>query len=420
MHTLFKRAADECCVRSDPRRRYWLYAARIGAELYRRLNEHDAARRLYEAVVATNALPWARLGLASADIGSGQLQSATHILDSLISDQPTDADAYDVMGRVQVAQGDLAAALSTYRKATDLTPSSIARLQKQGMLAFYLGEVAEAEKVLERAAIMGLKSKMLDCQTLVLVLQLQFDKRDTKAFMRTYQSLAHAAERDADNRRLGMFHAIARAFRAMLERRVGDCVSELHPLAAEIRTQAFDFESATNVLSVLARVANREIRLADGDGWVDAVAQRSCVSRAATELLCLAARTCEPFEARVHEGCAEISRMAERAMTHSLTGDPAAAVKALGVQGSQTLNAKLIDLASLVLNRHAAKIASPQPLAATIEGLQRQYCTKGPQLVLGGSTGRESGSLALGAGAANAGGTPTPVAGSQTLSPTAP
>jgi tetratricopeptide (TPR) repeat protein len=73
------------------------------------------------------------------------------------------------MGRVQVEQGDLDAALETFRNATRITPQSIGRLQKQGMLAFYMGHGDEAAEALERSVRIGLTSKMFDCQSLVLL-----------------------------------------------------------------------------------------------------------------------------------------------------------------------------------------------------------------------------------------------------------
>ena len=121
-----------------------------------RLGRHDQARVLYEAVIATQALPWARLGVARAQIEAGAGPAGKRTLESLISDQPGFADAYDVMGRVQVDQGQFAEALATYRTATQLTPGSITRLQRQGMLAFYLGENDEAKKALERATLLGI------------------------------------------------------------------------------------------------------------------------------------------------------------------------------------------------------------------------------------------------------------------------
>ena len=59
-----EKAAQICSERFAQRGSYWIYAARIGAELYIRLAQHDKARALFEAVIAAKALPWAKLGVA--------------------------------------------------------------------------------------------------------------------------------------------------------------------------------------------------------------------------------------------------------------------------------------------------------------------------------------------------------------------
>lgn len=128
----FQTAARLCQDRFAARGEYWLQAARVGAELWVRLNALEKARALYEAVREARAAPWAKLGIARVELESGQLQQATRTLEVLIGEQPSCADAYDVMGRVQVEQGDMAAALQTYRSATELTPANVSRLQKQG------------------------------------------------------------------------------------------------------------------------------------------------------------------------------------------------------------------------------------------------------------------------------------------------
>ena len=187
--TDFATAAALCTARFNARDEYWLYAARIGAELLIRLGDHDAARVLFEAVQASKAVPWARLGLARVQVETGQFNQAGRTLESLICDQPAFADAYDVMGRVQVEQGNLEAALETYRNAALITPHSIARLQKQGMLAFYMGKGDEATQALEMSVRIGLTSKMFDCQSLVLLALAHFDQKDNKAFMRNHANL---------------------------------------------------------------------------------------------------------------------------------------------------------------------------------------------------------------------------------------
>ena len=264
-----------------------------------RLNELDKARYLYEAVREARAAPWAKLGIARVELESGQLQQATRTLESLIGEQPTYADAYDVMGRVQVEQGDMTAALETYRTATELTPASISRLQKQGMLAFYMGEAAEATDALERTVRIGISSKMFDCQTLVLLVLLHHDKRDTKAFVRACSHIERAVEKRPESARLRRFLETARILQALIERQVGNAMRAATTLAAQIRDEDFDFEAAANLLAALSRMSGTEIQLPEAEGWVMDLARRFCASKASTDMLCMACAPYPPFEAIV-------------------------------------------------------------------------------------------------------------------------
>lgn len=391
----FETAARLCQARFEQRGEYWLYAARVGAELWVRLNQLDKARYLYEAVREARAAPWAKLGIARVELESGQLQQATRTLESLIGEQPTYADAYDVMGRVQVEQGDMTAALETYRTATELTPASISRLQKQGMLAFYMGEAAEATDALERTVRIGISSKMFDCQTLVLLVLLHHDTRDTKAFVRACGHIERAVEKRPESTRLRRFLETARILQALIERQVGSAKRAATALSAQIREEDFDFEAAANLLAALSRMSGTEIQLPEADAWVMDLARRFCASKASTDMLCMACAPYPPFEDIVRSAHQTITTAAEKAMTNSLNGAHEATVRSLLELGGSTLNAKLLDMAGLVLNRHGAKIADSAQLGDEIAGLRRRFCTRGTQVALGTSAGRSSGGLTL-------------------------
>lgn len=391
----FATAAQLCTARFTARGEYWLYAARIGAELFLRVEDHASAHALYEAVHAARALPWAKLGLARADLGAGKLPAATRTLESLIAEQPGFADAYDVMGRVQVEQGHLSAALDTYRTASTITPHSITRLQKQGMLAFFLGKTDEAANALERTVRLGVTSKMFDCQSLVLLALLQFDKRDSKELQRVVAQLALAADRQPDNPRLERFLRVASVLSCLLARKISECIGHVRDLAADIRDDDFDYEAATNLLAVLARLRATEVTLEQAEVWIGDVARRFCVSRASCEMLCGAVGNDEVYSAVIRDGQHGISSMAEQAMTHSVSGSPAAAVQTLMRKGSETLNAKLIELAGAVLHRHAAKIDDNETIARDIDKLKKRYCTRGTQISLGQASSRSAGGLTL-------------------------
>ncbi|HOX69476.1 MAG: response regulator [Rhizobacter sp.] len=391
----FALAAQLCMARFEARGEFWLYAARIGAELFLRINDHKSAQALYAAVHESKALPWAKLGLARSELEAGQIPKATRILESLIAEQPSYADAYDVMGRVQLEQGNLAAALDTYRESSMVTPQSITRLQKQGMLAFFMDQTDEAVNALDRTVRLGLSSKMFDCQSLVLLAMLYFDKRDAKEFKRIYALMELTVERRPDSIRLQRFLRTATVFQRLIARKVGECVSVARELASDLRREDFDYEAATNMLAMLSRLRRTEVQLPDAEAWVSAVAQRFCVSKASCEMLCSAAGNDEVYAALIRSGQHDISTMAEKAMTHSVTGSPGAAVEALLLKGSETLNAKLIELAGAVLHRHAAKIDNNEAIRLKIDDLKRRFCTKGTQVSLGQGSGRSAGGLTL-------------------------
>jgi len=391
----FEVAARLCLQRFHDRGAFWIYAARIGAELLLRLEQHDAAQKLYEAVIAAQALPWARLGVARARLEAGQTTPARRTLESLIAQDPSYADAYDVMGRVQVEQGQLAEALETYRQASELTPGSLMRLQKRGMLAFYMGEHDEAAKALERACSVGISSKMFDYQSLVMLAFARFHQRDTKGLQRCVDNLQHALERAPQSKRLARFTQIATVLSLMLARQVGAVVGEVRQLATTVRETDIDVEAACNLLALLAELTAAELRLDSSDDWVDTLALRFASSRSLTELLARAAGSHPPFSERVRARHADLQAVAEQAMAFTLQGDPASTVRELLAHGDRTGNAKLIETAALTLQRHQHKIPIAAQLQQQVGALRQRYGTQQAVVPFVQEGARQSGGIAL-------------------------
>jgi len=390
----FELAAQLCVARFKVRGAYWLYAARIGAELLLRVGRHDEAREMYEAVIATQALPWARLGVARAQIEAGQAPAGRRTLESLIADQPGFADAYDVMGRVQVDQGQFADALATYRTATQLTPGSITRLQRQGMLAFYLGETEEAKRALERATLLGISSQMFDFQSIVLLAIARFKDRDSKGLQRCVDNINHALEKAPKSARLQRFASIVGIFNLMLQRQVAQVVAEIRALAKQIKDPGFDFEAGSNMIATLAHLTAAELQLDAAEGWIDTLSLRFCTTRSLSELLARAGAVHEPFAARIREQHAAITALAEKAISHSLAGEPRAAAQSLLTAGARTMNGKLIDMARMVLQRHQDKIPDAADLLGMADELKRN-CGIAPPAAFGDAAGRQSGGVVL-------------------------
>jgi len=389
----FEQAARLCVERFKSRAQYWLYAARIGAELLMRLNRFDEARMLYDAIIAARTMPWARLGVARTELATGNGAAARRTLETLIGDLPDFADSYDMMGRVQLEQGELGAALKTYRTASNLTPGCLLRQQRCGTLAFYAGQREEALKLLERTVASGLRSKLFDYMSLVLIALIRFDAKDNKGIRHVQESMQREQERQPKSVRLQRFARVVQGLRLLQERRLSDALELGRKLGKESDEEDFDLEAASLSVALWIRIYNLGASFDDMMPTITRLGLRYCTSKASTEVLVAMAESHEAAAAELQSCHARIFGIAETAMRHSMRGTPLVAVELLIQQGEQTRNAKLIDMASLVLKRHAEKIENAQALSDQIVELQNRYV-----LPLGGTisrSNRAAGGLAL-------------------------
>ncbi len=388
----FAQAADLCLARFESRGAYWLYAARIGAELMLRLERHDEARQLYEAIIAARTVPWARLGVARTEVASGNLSAARRTLETLIGDMPDQADSYDLMGRVQMEQGEISAALATYRTAATLTPGCLSRQQHFGALAFYAGERDEALKMLERSVAQGLRSKLFDWHSLALIGLMRFDAKDHKGLKYTQDALMQGMERRPNDARLQRYDLLLRGLRLLMDRRLADALQLAREFAALSNEEAFDLEGASLLLAFWVRMARQDIQLPEMETLAQRIGLRFCSSKSATEVMVSMAEGYEPTTQLLRDAHSRIFAVSETAMRHAMRGDARTGVLLLLEQGSTSRNAKLIDMAALVLKRYRDRIADPETLEPRIEELQKRYVQTSGQ---GLKAARAAGGMAL-------------------------
>jgi CheY-like chemotaxis protein len=388
----FGKAADLCLARFESRGAYWLYAARIGAELLLRLERHDQARELYEAIIAARTVPWARLGVARTEVASGNLSAARRTLQTLIGEMPDQADSYDLMGRVQMDQGEISAALATYRTAANLTPGCLSRQQHCGTLAFYAGERAEALKMLERSVAQGLKSKLFDFHSVALIALMRFDAKDSKGLKYAQDALMMGIERAPNDRRLQRFDLLMQGLRLLMDRRLADALALARRFAAMLPDEDFDLESASLLLALWVRMSRQDIVLEEMDSMAQRLGLRFCSSKSATEVMTSMSEGHEPTTQLLRDAHARVFAVSETAMRHAMRGDARLGVMLLLDQGSQTMNAKLIDMAALVLRRYRDRIEDPDVLEPRIVQLQDRYARTSTQ---GLKAARAAGGMAL-------------------------
>lgn len=392
----FDRATALCLSRFEARQTYWLYAARIGAELLLRAGHIGEAQGLYEAVIEAKTLPWARLGVARAQLESGVPAKAVSTIESLLVDDDAYADAYDVMGRAQFELGQFDQALGTYAMATRLTPHSVSRLLKHGMLAFYGGDRGEGVALLDRAARLGVDSKLFDPQALVLLALARFDNKDTRGLQRCVDQLARTAERSFEPERPRRLHEVAAAINNLHNKLSAAAQDTAARLMGEVLTPGFDTESACNLITLMVRLAQHGTPPPDATTAIDALALRFGTSRAMSELLACAAKGNEPWAESLRQGHARVLHLSEQAMRLSLKGDPAGTVEQLLVDAERTRNAKLIESAHQVLQRHAERIATREALQQRVDAMRQSY--RAHPLRLGDHAGVTPGGVALSTG----------------------
>ena len=236
---------------------------------------------------------------------------------------------------------------------------------------------------------------MFDAQNLVLLAFLAFDERDRKVFRQHRERLQHVVQRQGEGRRGQRLVQIVGALDALLAGLGDSCERQIADIIEEIRQPDFDFEAANNLLALLARLQSVRPLPAPAQDWISVIAQRFCVSKASREMLCNAAHGDAGLLAAIQAAQALIANRAEQAIGFSVKGSPANAVKVLIDAGSETMNSKLIDLAALLLDQHAAKLTRHPSFAAEVAELKRRFGSTGVRTRLGGANGRAIGGVQI-------------------------
>lgn len=367
-------AVRGCLERYEKQQPYGLHCARMAAEILLKANQAEEALILFRRLAEDKGTAWAKLGVARAHFAAGDLLNARRKAEALIRAQPTMVEAYDLLGRVQVDQGELSLALRTYHTVTEITPGCSLRLQQCGTVAFYLEDRELALDTLERAVTIGTQSRLFDALSLLLLAIVRHDMGDLRRLMLLHGQLQQFQETYPQSRRLQMFVKACGALRALLNKQLDEAYQTVQTLADDADTPDFDLEAAIVVLALWTRLPSRDVAAGQQDKMVRAIAMRFCTSKAISEILVAAARHHETLAKLLRNCHAEITGVAEEAMRLAMQGQQSRAVALLLEQGEITRNARLIDMSSLLLRRHRDHIADQDLLLERTLQLHQRYC----------------------------------------------
>lgn len=338
--------------RFQERHRYWQYCARLAAELLLRLNRPDDAAKLFARVLEIQPEGWARVGLVRADITAGRTTQARRGLEALVKEDPENADAQDLLGRLRVERAEFSKAMESYRAAAELTPGCLLRAQHAGALAFHLGQHQEALKLLKRARALGGRSRLFDSLSLYLMALIQFDTGDRDGMDNSVDELRAFSRRYSGSVRLERLSAAGETLLQIRRGEVQIARDRLLAQGAASLDEGFDAEAAQLLLSLWARLPAAWSECDERNDFIRAVALRFCTSRSAAEALTVAAGHSKEASQIIQQALTSVNAAAEAALQQAMGDelgpgdqrDAAGAATRLLEIARQTRNSRLIAM----------------------------------------------------------------------------
>jgi DNA-binding response OmpR family regulator/Tfp pilus assembly protein PilF len=173
------RDAIRVCIDEERHPRYAADFARLRAELHVRLDELSEAQGVYATIVAEKPLGWAILGLARVLFALGRAEDARATLERLLGANPRLMVAYDLLARCHEALGDVAQAQKVLEDAVVRSPHVVRRLRKLGEVAYEAGDLGAAEKSFKQVVSKARYSEFRDPEDHVKLVKTLVARGDT-------------------------------------------------------------------------------------------------------------------------------------------------------------------------------------------------------------------------------------------------
>lgn len=173
-------AIDVCKLGEAKHHQYGIDFMRLRAELHVILGEAQQAETIYQELLATKAVAWARLGLAKTLFMQRKFGEAEMLLAALVAENSNYMDAYDWLARTHEAAGQLQQAKGVLADATAISPHALRRLRKLGEVALESGDMDTAERSFQTVVSKAKYSEFRDPEDHVRLVRTLIDKGDTQ------------------------------------------------------------------------------------------------------------------------------------------------------------------------------------------------------------------------------------------------
>ncbi|RZI44855.1 response regulator [Herbaspirillum sp. HC18] len=173
-------AIDICKVGEEKYPRYAIDFMRLRAELHVILGEANEAEQIYQELLNTKAVAWARLGLAKTLFMKGEYGEAEALLQTLVEENSKYMDAYDWLAKTHVAMDQLPQAKEVLAGAVAISPHAVRRLRQLGDVALETGDVDTAEKSFQKVVAKARYSEFRDPEDHVRLVRSLVKKGDAE------------------------------------------------------------------------------------------------------------------------------------------------------------------------------------------------------------------------------------------------
>ncbi|HYD95028.1 MAG TPA: tetratricopeptide repeat protein [Noviherbaspirillum sp.] len=173
-------AIDICRIGEGKYPRYAVDFMRLRAELHVILGEAAEAEKIYQVLLDTKAVAWARLGLAKTLFMQGEFGEAEELLQKLVEENSKYMDAYDWLAKTHEAMDQLPQAKEVLADAVAISPHAVRRLRKLGDVALETGDVDTAEKSFQKVVTKAKYSEFRDPEDHVRLVRTLVKKGDTQ------------------------------------------------------------------------------------------------------------------------------------------------------------------------------------------------------------------------------------------------
>lgn len=332
--------------------RYKVFSARIATELLTATGQHEKTAEVFNILLKEKALPWTKLGIAKAELESKNCKKARRSLEVLVAENPSYVDAYDILGRSQIESLDFQEAFLTYKKALELTPANIQRVQKFASISAVVGRDQEALIPLDRAFNSSVKSDSLDLYCVFLLAYFSLKHDHGKALEKCEKHLRKKHQDFNQSVRIStllkfvenLTHLRANNFEKIAE--FSDSFNEF------VFKKDFDFETCCAALLFIKQIRSYCFFKNYMPNWVKHCFMRFNVSKTALTFFEYICEGDLELAMLLKTSSSELSGKCQKALSMALEKQQKNAIKTLILLSEETLNTKVFNLAKSALDRY--------------------------------------------------------------------